>query len=410
MATDIQNQINDVKAKMAKAPRGSDRYKKLLRQFNSLREQAGRDPLSGKEAAGKLKKPSGNTQPQGGYNVPKGGLKNAPNVLETEIGIQDYISDQNVQLGSPGIQKNPFGTQTIERDENGNIVVDSQLSDPQQQILDRDQALSIGGRDAAQQLLEGQNFGADRRALGSDFQADRARMEEEVYGRLTRGMDEDRAQGVQEIEQRLHGRGIPMGSKQWNDEMQRFDRQFQERELDARAQATMMGGQEYERNFGIQEQTLGNQMNEAGYMSQFGTGLQLPNFQGYQGVQMQAPSALGVATGMGGLDLQREQLEFQKQQYADKNQGGSGGGGGGGAPKPNNPFNNTLPPSAPRPPSVPRSSPVSEMRQQPMPQQNRRPAPSVPRSSPVSEMRQQPMPQQNRRPARGGKRRQAQGY
>jgi hypothetical protein len=167
--------------------------------------------------------------------------------------------------------------------------------------------------------------------------------------------------------------------------MQRFDRQFQERDLDARATATQMGGQEYERNFGIQEQTLGNQMNEAGYMSQFGTGLQLPNFQGYQGVQMQAPSALGVATGMGGLDLQREQLEFQKQQYADKNQGGSGGGGGGGAPKPNNPFNNTLPPSAPRPPSV--SS-----------------------RSQVSEMRQQPMAQQNRRPARGGMRRQAQGY
>ena len=61
-------------------------------------------------------------------------------------------------------------------------------------------------------------------------------------------------------------------------------------------------------------------------------------------------------------------------------------GGGGGSPQPSNPFNNTLPPSAPRPPSVPRSSPVSEMRQQPMPQQ------------------------QNRRPARGGMRRQAQGY
>jgi len=197
MATDIQKQINDVKAKMAKAPRGSDRYKKLLQQFNSLREQAGRDPLSGKEAAGKLKKPSGGRPQDDMYNVPKGGLKNPKNVIETEIGIQDYIADQNIGLGSPGIQKNPFGTQTIERDENGNIVVDSQLSDPQQAILDRDQALSLGGRDAAQQLLEGQNFGADRRALGSDFQADRARMEEEVYGRLTRGMDEDRAQGVQ---------------------------------------------------------------------------------------------------------------------------------------------------------------------------------------------------------------------
>jgi hypothetical protein len=385
MATDIQRQINDVKAKMAKAPRGSDRYKKLLQQFNSLREQAGRDPLSGKEAAGKLKKPSAGA-PQQGYQVPKGGLKNPKNVIETEIGIQDYIADQNVGLGSPGIQKNPFGQQTITRDENGNIVVDSQLSDPQQQILDRDQALSLGGRDAAQQLLEGQNFGADRRALGSDFAADRSRIEDEVYGRLTRGMEEDRGRQLQEVEQRLHGRGIPMGSQQWDQEMQRFDRQFQERELDARATATQMGGQEYERNFGIQEQTLGNQMNEAGYMSQFGSGLQLPNFQGYQGVQMQAPSALGAAVGMGGLDIQREQLEMQRQQFEQQMAKANRGGGGGGAPKPNNPFNNTLPPSAPRPPSVGTRSQTSEMRQQPAPQQNRRPA------------------------QRGGMRRQAQGY
>lgn len=363
MATELQKQINDVKAKMANAPRGSDRYKKLLQQFNSLREQAGRDPLSGKEAAGKLGKKTATTSNpsyEQKLKLGKAPLKNNKKILGTEFNIQKQVADQNVMLGSPGMQINPFGEQSITRDEQGNIIVESSLSDPQQQILDRDQQLSIGGRDVAQQLLDQQNFGVDRRALGSDFAADRARIEDEVYGRLTRGMEEDRSRGLQEVEQRLHNRGIPMGSQQWNEEMQRFDRQFQERELDARAQAAMMGGQEYERNFGIQEQTLGNQMNEMGYMSQFGTGLQLPNFQGYQGVQMQAPSALGVATGMGGLDLQREQLEFQKQQYADRNQEQTGGGGGGGSAKPNNPFNNTLPPSAPRPPSVStaRSMPV----------------------------------------------------
>lgn len=352
MATDIQRQINDVKAKMAKAPRGSNRYKKLLQQFNSLRQQAGRDPLSGKEAREKLgqggKRPAPNASYGQGLQLGKGALKNPKKMLGTEFDIQEQVADKNVQLGSPGTQINPFGQQNITRDEQGNIIIESSLSDPQQQILDRDQQLSIGGRDVAQQLMGQQNWGADRRALGSDFAADRARIEDEVYGRLTRGMQEDRARGLQEVEQRLYNRGIPMGSQEWDREMQRFDRQFQERELDARAQATMMGGQEYERNFGIQEQALKNQMGEMGYMSQFGTGLQLPNFQGYQGVQMQAPSALGVATGMGGLDLQRQQFEFQKQQQQQKQQTGRGGGGG----KPNNPFHNTLPPSAPRPPSV----------------------------------------------------------
>jgi hypothetical protein len=358
MSKEIQNQINNVKAKMANAPRGSDEYKRLLQRFNSLRSQLGREELSGKEAREKVdkfaKKGGSPNTIQDGYKTPKGGLKNAPNILETEIGVQDYIADKNVQLGSPGIQKNPFGQQTITRDENGNIVVDQQLSDPQQQILDRDQDLSIKGRDAAGQLLGQQNFGADRRSLGSDFQADRARIEDEVYGRLTRGMQEDRDRGMQEIEQRLHNRGIPMGSQQWDQEMQRFDRQFQERELDARAQATMMGGQEYERNFGIQEGRLKNELGEAGYMAGFGTGQQSPNFQGYQGVQMNAPSALDSRLGMGGLnisqqqlEIQRQQLEMQKQQFEKQMAKGKGGGGG----KPNNPFNNTLPPSAPRPPA-----------------------------------------------------------
>lgn len=348
MATAIQQQINQVKAKMASVPRGSDQYKRLLQRFNSLRAQAGRTELTAKEAREKVNKTAGR-QDQG-FDISRSDLRGPANVLETEMDIQEYTADKNVQLGSPAMQINPFGSQSITRDEQGNIIVDAQLSDPQQQILDRDQQLSIGGRDAASQLLGQQNFGPDRRALGGDFAADRARIEDEVYGRLTRGMDEDRSRGMQEVEQRLRNRGIPMGSQQWDQEMQRFDRQFQERELDARAQATMMGGQEYERNFNIQEQGLGNQLNEMGYMSQFGTGLQLPNFQGYNPVQMQAPSALGAATGMGGLNLSRQQLEFQREQANRRPLGG----GGGRAPAPNNPFNNTLPPSAPKPPSVAR--------------------------------------------------------
>jgi hypothetical protein len=282
-------------------------------------------------------------------NDPKG-------IIDADYNIQQEVADQNVQLGNAGIQRNPFGEQTISRDAQGNIIVDQSLSGAQQGILNRDQQLSTMGRDQAVGMF-GQYFDPNqqRRALGSDFQADRARMEDEVFGRLTRGMDDKKERDRQQLEQNLHNRGIPVGSKLFDQQMEEFNQRYDNLTLDARAQATQMGGQEYERNFNIQEGKLKNELGELGYMAGFGTGFQSPQFQGYQGVQMAAPSALDSKIGIMGakdnrtaLEIQREQLDIERQKLdlqaqqihmANKPSGGA-------APK--SPFNNTPVPSAPR--------------------------------------------------------------
>jgi hypothetical protein len=212
------------------------------------------------------------------------------------------------------------------------------------------------GRDQAVGMF-GQYFDPNqqRRALGSDFQADRARMEDEVFGRLTRGMGEQKERDRQQLEQTLHNRGIPVGSALFNQQMDQFTKQYADRELDARAQATQMGGQEYERNFNIQEGRLKNELGELGYMAGFGTGFQSPQFQGYQGVQMAAPSALDSKIGIMGakdnrtaLEIQREQLEIERQKLDLQAQQISMMNKPSGGTAPKSPFNSTPVPSAPR--------------------------------------------------------------
>lgn len=356
-----QEQINKIKAKLAKAKRGTPEYKALLQQFNTAREAMGRGALTAKQAQSKTtnfaNKPAGkkpakkpkDSSPVAGHNLnsPKG-------IIDAELDIQDDIADKNVQLGSPGTQTNPFGTQNITRDADGNIIVDQQLSGAQQGILDRDQNLSTMGRDAASNMFGGYVDNLQNRTLGSDLIGDRNRMEDEVFQRLTRGMGEQKGRDQQQLEQTLHNRGIPVGSALFNQQMEQFNKSYGDRELDARAQATQMGGQEYERSFNMQEGLLKNQLGELGYLAQFGSGLQLPQFQGYQGVQQQAPSALASKVGIMGakdnrtaLEIQREQLEIERGKLDLQGQAlAQAARPSGGQAPPKSPFNSTLPPGA----------------------------------------------------------------
>lgn len=355
MAT--QQELNQLKSQLAQTKRGTPEYKALLQQFNEARQAMGRDKVTAKEAQQKasnfVNRPQGQNQRQmenQRLNLKGQNLGNAKGILQADYGIQQEIADQNVQLGSPGTQINPFGTQNITRDAQGNIIVNQQLSEAQQGILNRDQQLSMMGRDAASNLFGGyvQNLG--NRTLGSDMLKDRQRMEDQVFASLTRGMGEQKQRDMQQLQQTLHNRGIPVGSDLYNQQMQEFNRSYADRELAARGQATQLGGQELERGFGIQENLLKNQLGELGYLGQFGSGFQAPNFQGYQGVQMQAPSALQTKTGIMGakdnrtaLDIQREQLDIERQKVALQQQALAKQGGGG---APRTPFNPTLPPGA----------------------------------------------------------------
>lgn len=103
------------------------------------------------------------------------------------------------------------------------------------------------------------------RPLTGDLGADRARIEEEVFGRLSRGMDQDQARAVEGVQQSLMNRGIPYSddpNSRYQQEMRDVNERFDMARTDARQRAAEIGGSELERTFGIGEQTRANQMQE----------------------------------------------------------------------------------------------------------------------------------------------------
>ena len=95
-----------------------------------------------------------------------------------------------------------------------------------------------------------------------DLEADRARIEEEVFGRLTKNLDTNRARDKQELEQSLYNRGIGVGNPLYNQQMEEFNQRYDDLTTDARQRAAEVGGQELDRTFGMGWTQRQNEMNE----------------------------------------------------------------------------------------------------------------------------------------------------
>ncbi len=293
-----------------------------------------------------------------------------------QVAANKIIADQTAadaqRLANAGTQKNPYGNQTISTDANGQIVVDQQLNAAQQKLMEQDTGISQSGRQTAQDLQNKYNFSQGfnpelaARTTTADLGANRQRIEDAVYGKLTKDVATEQAQETEQASQTLRNRGIPLGSPLYDREMKKLTDRYQGVKDSARQQAIAMGGEEYSRDFGINEQTRANQLSEQqgirnqqiGEVSQFantGTGLQTPQFQGYQGVNYTAPSATDVYGTVTGAQQNQQQIDIAKRQ-ADaaiaKMNRGAGGGGDGRQRQPQqrqpaappNPFNNTTAP------------------------------------------------------------------
>lgn len=237
----------------------------------------------------------------------------------------------NIGFQNPNISGPLGGQTTTYNPETGEVDVNQTLSDPQQNILNQGQDLTNAGLQAALQQLMGGQFGQsfnpqmDPRSVGSNFEADRARIEEAAYGRLIGDTEDRYGREREELKQQLYNRGVSLDQIANNPEMQAFENRYQTVRDNARRDATMMGGDEYSRNFGIQEQLRSNQFaeqagarnqqfGEMNFLQNMGTGLMLPSFQPYQGAQVNYASPNDLRLGYGALDVQRGQLGLQGQQ------------------------------------------------------------------------------------------------
>lgn len=298
--------------------------------------------------------PVPNSVTNGKYNTPGGALTAGFGAADAAAGAQDRYNRMN--------QYTPFGSQTYSYDENGREVVNQNLDPSQQGILNADNQLSQTGRNLANSNLQGGNFGQSYtpQTMQRDYTgavADRSRIEDEVFKKLTKGVEDQQKKETANLEQTLADRGIPIGSKAYANAMKSLTDRYDNIYADAHSQAVSQGGQELATQVGIQNQTIAdqfsqgwqnrqNQFGEVSGLSNLGAGLRTPNF--YQPGQVNYDPYGGAQIGQGyyNINQQKASNDAQLRLAASKLGRGSGGGGGSSGPQPPPLYNNQLPPGA----------------------------------------------------------------
>lgn len=281
--------------------------------------------------------PQGATGQISGFGSMPGGRINKIKDAETRKMTKDNrrVADLNakksLQYGNVYSQKGPLGdTRTIGTDEFGNPVMETTFGDAQQGIYDKENAFTNAARDAAISQI-GQLGGP----FQFDFNAERGRLEDQAYGKLTRDLEQNYQRGRNEKMNELAAKGYSMESPFAAQEMQRYDQNYERTRQEARQSAAEMGGNELSRSYGVASGVRNQNMNDIGALSSMGPGLRSSEFQGFQGTGYNLPFPSGIQQTNRGLaqtdkqlSIQQAQLELAKQAQAfAQSQAGKGGSG-----------------------------------------------------------------------------------
>lgn len=173
--------------------------------------------------------------------------------------LQDYYNRPD--------QYNPYGSQVINED--GSMT--TALSDPEQQKLANSQNTDISmgnlGYNLTNQLGNSIGQPMDFSTLGAmpmqnGFDDFRNRVETTLTDRFAKRNDPLFAKQSEDFEQQMANRGIPVGSKLYNDQKQQLMNQQQDARDAATAQAVQLGNQEAQSAFGMSMQQRNQGMNE----------------------------------------------------------------------------------------------------------------------------------------------------
>lgn len=276
------------------------------------------------------KKPTNSQAPVGALGAVKD--KAVRGKLEDEVAVQDYQAGRQASLANPNTST-PFGSSSYDPAANAY----SQRLDPAQQLIaDQDAALSASARAIAQGMF-GNIMGGGKDVLSprmsqGDLNADRSRIEDELYGRYTKPIEQEYQRDKAAFEQRLASSGNPPGSPRYTQQMAEFEKRYDDRRSSARGQAVEAGGGELSRSFGMGETLRADQLGELGTFAGFGAGLRAPNLPGFQAP---SPYQLNNPTD---ISLKMKELEAAIKQMQRQSGGGGGGGGGSQPPPSTSPF------------------------------------------------------------------------
>lgn len=258
-----------------------------------------------------------------------------------------YAANQNFQLNNAATETDQYGNQqTITRNPDGSVNINRELSPEQQQIQNYETGVrtniykqAAGGEGAFSPL----NFSELPAAPNTqDLAGERQRIEQGLYGGLTQGFGEEKARERDALAQNLAERGIQPGSGTlYENEMNRFEKSWNDRYDAARSQSIAQGGSEFDRSFSqgrlgradaLSEQVMGRQfpLQQAAGLFSLG-GANPGQFNAFRGSQYNPVDVGGISTSYHGINkqaataanqlaLQQQQLELQKQQLAQQNQ------------------------------------------------------------------------------------------
>lgn len=165
--------------------------------------------------------------------------------------------------------------------------------------------------------------------FNADDQA-RQRIEEQAFARLTRGIDDQEKRAMAEAKTSLSERGIPYSndpSSRYQQELKDITTRFDTARGNARQDATVLGGQEMERNYNISSGAYNTTLGGINQLSQVG----LQGTLGFEGNKLQA-QATQAAIDKANKDREAQILITNKNNAAAKalarlKMGRSGGGG-----------------------------------------------------------------------------------
>jgi hypothetical protein len=148
-------------------------------------------------------------------------------------------------------------------------TVTKNMPQQSQEVLTAGTDLSKTALGLAQEGLQGYE-----QYQAPDLEGERSRIEDQVYGRLTKNFDRDYTNEKNQLEQTLYNRGIPLDPKdpQYQRFMQDHNERYDTARENARARATEMGGTELSRSTGIGLDSRQQQMSEIDQLSQTGYG------------------------------------------------------------------------------------------------------------------------------------------
>ena len=239
----------------------------------------------------------------------------------TTADVQNQIADSakasamaGNQLTNPN-QVNDFGSSNVTIDPiTGQPTVTQKLSGENKNVLSGIQGTSVKASDVAQGLL-GNQYGQFVEGAGPQSGYSDPRLEQAVYGRLTRDFGDRFGREEEQLQQTLAQRGIPVGSQAYTNAMHDFRTSRDTAYENAQANAVQQGT----------ATALTRQQNNVGALSALNQGVQTtadvgqagfyqPNFQGFNSVAYQQPDVQGLYNTKSAEQLAREKMASDEAQ------------------------------------------------------------------------------------------------